>query len=192
MFHSRTKPRQPAEKRTERFFPAGATLLFLLLGVLPACGPANNADKTAASEDASEDSYFPIEIGGSTLQLQLALTPAEQKKGLMFRDSLPPDHGMLFLFERPGRQGFWMQNTSIPLDIGYLDASGELREIHQLFPFDETAVSSKSSEILMAIETNREWYRKNGINPGARLDMEALKSAIAERGFSTTAYAIED
>lgn len=165
-------------------------LFYILAGcvLLAGCSPEQDSPRA----QANSNTYFPIGIGESTLQLQLALTPAEQRKGLMFRDSLRPDHGMLFLFERPERQGFWMQNTSISLDIGYLDASGQLREVHKLFPFDETGVSSNSQQILMAIETNRDWYTKNEIRPGAQLDTAALKSAITERGFSTTAYAIED
>jgi uncharacterized membrane protein (UPF0127 family) len=64
--------------------------------------------------------------------------------------------------------------------------------MHKLFPFDETGVASRSSQILIAIETNRGWYAKNNIKPGAQLDMQALKAAIIERGFSVASYAIED
>jgi len=164
--------------------------LVALMGsaALTACKP--ESEPTGAT--AAPDTYFPIGIGSSTLQLQLALTPSEHQKGLMFRDTLPTDHGMLFLFQRSKQQSFWMKNTRLPLDIGYLDASGRLLEIHKLFPHDETGVASRSRQILMAIETNRDWYAKNGISPGARLDMEALKAAITERGHSIATYAIED
>ena len=165
-----------------------ALIALIAAATLTACKPDN--ESTGAT--AAADNYFPIRIGASTLQLQLALTPAEHQKGLMFRDQLSPDHGMLFLFQRPKQQGFWMKNTRLPLDIGYLDASGRLLEIHQLFPYDETPVPSRSSQILMALETNRGWYAENGVNPGARLDMEALKAAIAARGHSIATYAIED
>lgn len=168
------------------------TLLVLIallgLALFGGCQPGEGS----ANEPASANTYFPIRIGEKTLQLQLALTPSEQQKGLMFRKKLSKDHGMLFLSERPRKQGFWMKNTSLPLDIGYLDASGQLIEIHKLFPFDETAVASRSDQILIAIETNRDWYANNGIHPGAQLDMEALQSAISERGFSIADYAIED
>lgn len=151
---------------------------------LAACQPTakNTADSPNASAD--QNTYFPIRIGGETLMLQLALTPAEQQRGLMFRESLPEDHGMLFLFERPERRGFWMRNTSIPLDIGYFDTEGRLREVHKLFPFDENTVSSASHQILIAVETNRGWFQKNAITPGAMIDLEDLKSAIIRRDFS--------
>lgn len=167
-----------------------SALCLLLLGclLLGACQPEDRS----AEETASADTYFPIRFGEATLKLQLALTTAEQQRGLMFRESLEEDHGMLFLFERPKKQGFWMQNTQLPLDIGYLDASGKLLEVHKLFPFDETPVASRSTDILIAVETNRGWYAENGISPGAQLDMEALKEAITRRGFPVAKYAIED
>lgn len=162
--------------------------LFTLLSctLLTGCKP----NKSATEATASPDTYFPIGIGESTLQLQLALTAAEHQNGLMFRKELAEDHGMLFLFERPKQQGFWMKNTHLPLDIGYLDASGKLLEVHKLFPYDETPVPSSSAQILIAIETNRGWYANNQVSPGAQLDIGALKSAIAKRGLSSAPYPV--
>ena len=96
----------------------------------------------------------------------------------MYRESLDNGHGMLFLFDRPDKRGFWMRNTRIPLDIGYFDSSGQLLEIHKLFPYDETAVNSRSSEVLIAVETNRGWYAANGIQVGDRIDMSSLAFAL--------------
>ncbi len=127
---------------------------------------------------ASSQTYFPISIGGSELKLQLALKPAEQQKGLMYRDSLDDNHGMLFLFDRPDKRGFWMKNTHIPLDIGFFDSNGQLLEIHKLFPHDETAVNSRSREVLIAVETNQGWYAANGIQVGDRIDMSSLAFAL--------------
>ncbi|HKK18345.1 MAG TPA: DUF192 domain-containing protein [Opitutales bacterium] len=178
-------PIRPATPRT--------ALISLLILVSCCVFTGCEGQREASSiEPANADTYFPIRIGEQSLQLQLALTPAEHQKGLMFREELPDDHGMLFLFERPEQRGFWMKNTSLPLDIGYFDAGGELQEVHKLFPFDETPVTSRSRQILIAVETNRGWYGENGIRPGALLDLDALKSAITARGFSTNAYALEN
>tara|TARA_B100001564_G_scaffold187091_1_gene157099 strand:- start:1304 stop:1807 length:504 start_codon:yes stop_codon:yes gene_type:complete len=134
---------------------------------------------TRAPIDAvNSQTYFPISIGGIQLQLQLALKPAEQQKGLMHRESLDKDHGMLFLFDSPSKRSFWMRNTCIPLDIGYFDSQGQLLEVHKLFPFDETAVNSRSREVLIAVETNRGWYAANGIQVGERIDMNSLDIAV--------------
>ena len=96
----------------------------------------------------------------------------------MYRESLDKDHGMLFLFEEPEMRGFWMRNTRIPLDIGYFDSSGLLLEVHKLFPFDETAVNSRSREVLIAVETNRGWYAANNIQVGDRIEMSSLAIAV--------------
>ena len=138
-----------------------------------ACQPVD-----APLQPVGSQTYFPISIGGCELQLQLALKPAEQQKGLMYRESLDNDHGMLFLFDRPDKRVFWMRNTSIPLDIGYFDSSGQLLEVHKLFPYDETVVNSRSREVLIAVETNRGWYAANGIQVGDRIDMSSLAFAL--------------
>ena len=138
-----------------------------------ACQPVDAPVKPVGSQ-----TYFPISVGGSELQLQLALKPEEQQKGLMYRESLDNGHGMLFLFDRPDKRGFWMRNTRIPLDIGYFDSSGQLLEIHKLFPYDETAVNSRSREVLIAVETNQGWYDANGIQVGDRIDMSSLAFAL--------------
>ena len=149
----------------------------ILAGVLGlaciACQPTG-----VRPEPINSQTYFPIPIGGIELQLQLALKPTEQQKGLMHRESLDKDHGMLFLFDRPDKRGFWMRNTRIPLDIGYFDSNGLLLEVHKLFPFDETTVNSRSSEVLIAVETNRGWYAANNIQVGDRIEMSSLDIAV--------------
>lgn len=150
---------------------------FTLLG----CQPSEQVLAPANSQ-----TYFPISIGGQDLQLQLAISPGEQQKGLMSRDSLAKDHGMLFLFERPGKRSFWMRNTRIPLDIGYFDETGQLLEIHKLFPYDETPVPSKSERVLIAVETNRDWYATRGVKPGDRIDITALQTALKRRNHTSS------
>lgn len=109
----------------------------------------------------------------------------------MFRDPLPADHGMLFVFSKAEQRSFWMRNTKIPLDLGYFDASGQLIEIHALYPYDETPVQSRSHEILMALEMNQGWFQRAGIAPGAQLNMKALKQAIRDRGQPLNHYPLD-
>lgn len=148
-----------------------------LLLCLNACAP-----QSAPITNANADTYFPFQLETATIQLQLALNQNEQTQGLMHREALPTDHGMLFIFKQPDKRSFWMRNTRIPLDLGYIDASGKLIEIHKLYPYDETPVPSYSSQILMALEMNQGWFQKNNIRPGAQLDLEAIVQAIRARG----------
>jgi uncharacterized membrane protein (UPF0127 family) len=157
--------------------------LFLLL---IAC-----AQQEPMSAPESSDTYFSISIDGTPLQLQLALTQSEQSKGLMHRESMPTDHGMLFLFKQPEPRSFWMRNTHITLDLGYFDASGRLLEIHALYPNDENSVPSRNQKVLIAIETNRGWFARNNIVAGAQIDLESLAQAVSRRGKSLDSYSIQ-
>ncbi|MFT4902020.1 MAG: uncharacterized membrane protein (UPF0127 family) [Lentimonas sp.] len=152
-----------------------------LIGLIFAIASCS-AEAPSTTQLVAVDHYFPVKIGPSVAQLQLALSDAERSKGLMFRDPLAQDHGMCFIFETPAARGFWMQNTRIPLDIGYFDASGRLLEVHPLYPYDEMPVRSRSHAVLIAIEMSQGWYAENEIKPGARINMAAIRQAIQQRG----------
>lgn len=74
---------------------------------------------TVCSACASGESS--VELGGSRFSVEIADTQETQQLGLMFRDSMPADHGMLFIFPNEAPRSFWMKNTRIPLDIMYFD-----------------------------------------------------------------------
>jgi len=75
------------------------------------------------SQDKSQASLC---IKGSCFSVEIVDTPEERARGLMFRESLAPESGMLFVFGQEGRQGFWMKNTLIPLDIIWMDGAGRV------------------------------------------------------------------
>jgi uncharacterized protein len=136
--------------------------------------------------------FFPIKVGDRVVRMQLAVRPDEQQNGLMHRRDLGADDGMLFVYARPQRMGFWMHNTPTPLDIGFFNAAGQLQEIYPMHPFDENTVSSSSSELQYALEMNQGWFRANGVKPGAQLDMKALAAAMKARGFELRLFGLKE
>jgi uncharacterized protein len=109
-----------------------------------------------------------LTVGGHRITVELARRPDEQGRGLMFRDSLPPDHGMLFLFPSDEVQSFWMRNTKIPLTIAYASGIGRIVRIADLEPFDERPVTS-IAPARYALEMNRGWFAAHGVVTGDKI-----------------------
>jgi len=158
----------------------------IALAVIAAVGLAGCGRRSAAPEAAPKTvaDWFPIAVGARTVRMQLAILPAEQTQGLMGRAELGADDGMLFVYAAPTQMSFWMRNTPRPLDIGFFDSEGVLREVYPLRPFDETPVRSIDPRLKYALEMNQGWYAGNGVRTGARLDLRALGAALEARGMS--------
>ena len=135
--------------------------------------------------------FFAIKVGDRSVRMQLAVRPNEMQRGLMQRTDLGTDDGMIFVYERPQHMSFWMRNTPTPLDIGFFNAAGVLEEIYQMHPFDETSVPSRSTQLQFALEMNQGWFAKNGLKPGAKLDLQGLAAALRARGFDPVRFGVE-
>ena len=155
--------------------------------LLAACGGSEAAKP--AVEKTVED-RFAIKVGGRTVQMQVAALPEEMQKGLMFRQSMGTDEGMLFAYTSPTQLSFWMRNTEIPLNIGFFDATGELKEIYEMYPHDERPVAAHADNLQYALEMNQGWYKQAGIKPGAKLDLAAVAEALKARGLKPAAWGL--
>ncbi len=100
-----------------------------------------------------------------TIEVEIADTAARRARGLMFRDSLPSDEGMIFLFAADTSSGFWMKDTSVPLSIAYIDSAGVIVTIHDMDPLS-TAVVSPVNPYRWALEMNQGWFVANGVELG--------------------------
>jgi uncharacterized membrane protein (UPF0127 family) len=106
-----------------------------------------------------------MKIGGKTFELEIARTSDEQATGLMKRDSMPQDHGMIFVFAEERLLEFWMKDTRIPLDIMYLDTTGKVVSVSQMRPYDLTSISS-DVPAQYAIELNAGMVKTAGVKAG--------------------------
>ena len=109
-----------------------------------------------------------MQIGSKQFTLEVADTYQARETGLMFRDSMPADHGMIFMFDRPEVQGFWMKNTRIPLDIIYVGSDGVVVSIKPMQPFDLRSTSS-DKPAQYAIELNQGAAKACGVKVGDKL-----------------------
>lgn len=110
-----------------------------------------------------------LSIKGVKLVAEVADDDQKRSMGLMFRDALGQNEGMLFIMPRTERASFWMRNTQLPLSIAYINPSGVIMEIHDLEPFNEVPVRSHFPSIAYALEVNRGWFFENKILPGDRI-----------------------
>ena len=156
------------------------TLIHYLYIVTIAVFLANCKEGTNSQNYSFED-YFPLSIEQNIFFAQIAISEEELSHGLMFRNSLDKNHGMLFAFDTPRGMSFWMKNVPIPLDIGYFDSDGRLIEIRQLYPYDEKPVFSKSHTIQYALEMNQGWYHLNNIKTGNYINLKKVLKYIQLR-----------
>lgn len=113
---------------------------------------------------------WKLALGKMTIEVPVATTPEQRAIGLMYRTSLGPNEGMLFVFEAPQQVAFWMKNTPVPLSVAYLNSSGRILEIYDLTPLNENLVPSVFSSILYALEMPKGWFTGNGIQPGMKIN----------------------
>ena len=134
--------------------------------------PAPISKRTINSEEKNEDriSELPtLTIDGKQLYVEIAQDPETRAKGLMFRESLPENQGMLFIFPYEDILSFWMRNTYIPLDIAYMNADGIIVDIFEMTPLDESKNYVSSEPAMYAIEVNAGWFERNAIAEGAKV-----------------------
>lgn len=102
------------------------------------------------------------------LQVEVARTEEEKSRGLMLRDSMPENNGMIFVYQEPDFLSFWMRHTKLPLSIAFIDEQNRIIEIYDMEPFDERIIRSVN-KAKYAVEVNSGWFRKNLIFHGNKM-----------------------
>ena len=109
-----------------------------------------------------------LNISGHTIFAEVAHTQLARSQGLMYRQSMEKDSGMLFVFSETGRHSMWMMNTDIPLSVAFLDEKGVILNIADMAPNTKTAHSSAGAA-KYALEMNLGWFRARNIKAGERV-----------------------
>src|SRR5207249_7239504 len=114
------------------------------------------------------------------VSLEVAATPAERERGLMYRTSLAEGRGMLFVFDADGNQSFWMKNTLIPLDLLFIARDGTVVGIYASATPLSTANIAVGKPSRYVLEVPGGWTARHGIAVGARVELRGL-GALGDR-----------
>jgi uncharacterized protein len=138
----------------------------LVMGALFCAGAA-----AAPASVSFEESELTVDAadGEFEFQVEMAVSPEQRSQGLMFRESLDEDRGMLFDFGTPQRASMWMRNTYVPLDMLFIDADGRITQIAEnTQPLSDAVVASREP-VRAVLELLGGVSAKLGIKPGDRV-----------------------
>lgn len=110
----------------------------------------------------------PLTAGMHVIQAEVAVTEPQHQQGLMFREKLAPNSGMVFLFDKPAQICMWMKNTLIPLSVAFIDERGKILNIEEMQA--ETLNSHcAAGQVVYALEMNKGWFAQKNIKPGTTI-----------------------
>jgi len=122
----------------------------------------------AAPVVRAEEPGITLNAGLYVIRAEVANSPVTRTRGLMYRESMAANHGMLFVFAAAERQCFWMKNTIIPLSIAFLDDHGAIVNIADMQPQTEDNHCSERP-VRYALEMNQGWFAAKNIRPGFKI-----------------------
>jgi len=125
-------------------------------------------------EQAQNLAATTLNVGMHNVRAQVAITPQQRQIGLMFRKDMPTHEGMLFVFDEPSPQCFWMRNTLIPLSIAFLADDGTVVNLADMQPQSDASHCS-AKPVRFALEMNQGWFAKRGVKPGMRFGGEVFR-----------------
>jgi len=154
--------RRPAEGSTTR---RALVALACVVALLAGCRSSRAADAVVIHTSSGEE----VEVA-----VELATTHEARQLGLMYRDSLAPGTGMLFLFPTAAQQSFWMRNTRIPLDILFIDDAQRIVRLHaDTTPYSEASLPS-GKPVRFVLEVPGGFAAAHGIREGDRVELGRL------------------
>ncbi|MDC8757642.1 DUF192 domain-containing protein [Janthinobacterium fluminis] len=108
-----------------------------------------------------------LSAGIHLISAEVAASDAQREQGLMFREKMPNNAGMVFVFDAPATQCMWMKNTLLPLSVAFIDAEGKIVNIEDMQPQTlDSHCSKKAVPVRYALEMNLGWFKQKNIKPG--------------------------
>jgi uncharacterized membrane protein (UPF0127 family) len=135
----------------------------LLITALSAAGPA-------MAQQIPQTGLPVVELGAGMhlIHAEVARTDEQRATGLMARKEMAPNAGMIFVFEQPAQQCFWMRNTLIPLSAAFVADDGTIVNIVEMQPLSDASHCS-AKPVRYVLEMNKGWFDKRGLKAGSKL-----------------------
>ncbi len=149
-----------------RWCAASFAACTLAMSALPSTGMAQAA--APAGQPQMNLARTELSAGMHRIHAQVAQTGQEREIGLMFRKEMPAAEGMLFAFDRPGVQCFWMKNTILPLTAAFVADDGTIVNLADMQPMTEESHCSRKP-VRYVLEMNQGWFKQKGITDGMKL-----------------------
>jgi uncharacterized protein len=128
-----------------------------------------SASPFAASQQSMKFPVIPLNAGIHVIKAEVAAKDVERQQGLMYREKMGPNEGMVFLFEAPAGVCMWMKNTFIPLSVAFIDESGKIINIEEMQP-QTTDSHCARKPARYALEMNLGWFKQKNIKAGSVIE----------------------
>ena len=192
-------PDCPHSRHMRLFWTWGLPVALLLVGCEQPGSPGASAKApavgTASATNRSDEPHYHLDhaqpplptvklwIGSQEMAAEICTSVTQISTGMMFRQSIGPNDGMLFVFGGTDRRSFYMKNVPIDIAAAYLDSEGVVQEIVQLKQQEVTPVPSQSANIQFVLETAPDWFTRNGVGPGTliRAERGSLREVFARQ-----------
>lgn len=123
----------------------------------------------ASSQQSPRFRVVSLSAGMHVIKAEVAATDEERQYGLMFREKMGLNEGMVFVFEAPAHVCMWMKNTLLPLSVAFIDESGKIVNIEDMKPHTADSHCAKR-QVRYALEMNQGWFKRKNLKPGSSIE----------------------
>ena len=123
----------------------------------------------ASAQQPTQFQVISLTAGMHVIRAEVAAREAERQQGVMFREKMGPNEGMVFLFEAPAGVCMWMKNTLIPLSVAFIDENGKIINIEDM-QSQTTDSHCAKKPVKYALEMNQGWFKQRNVKPGSTIE----------------------